>query len=165
MGLTYAELTLTNLFTNQQMQVNALVDTGATFMCVTEEIALQLGFDITEVRQQTVTLADGHQRKVPKIAPIEIAFANRNYVTEAVVLGNEPLLGILPLEAMDLVVDPRQQALIVNPQHPNYSVALAKERSKNNLRKFIPGLGKRWDSIDQLSQIVIETFLRADDGA
>ncbi|MBL8408729.1 MAG: clan AA aspartic protease [Candidatus Accumulibacter sp.] len=126
MGLTYAELTLTNLFTNQQMQVNALVDTGATFMCVTEEIALQLGFDITEVRQQTVTLADGHQRKVPKIAPIEIAFANRNYVTEAVVLGNEPLLGILPLEAMDLVVDPRQQALIVNPQHPNYSVALAK---------------------------------------
>ena len=126
MGLTYAELTLTNLFTNQQMQVNALVDTGATFMCVTEEIALQLGFDITEVRQQTVTLADGHQRKVPKIAPIEIAFANRNYVTDAVVLGNEPLLGILPLEAMDLVVDPRQQALIVNPQHPNYPVALAK---------------------------------------
>ncbi|MCM8622041.1 MAG: clan AA aspartic protease [Candidatus Accumulibacter sp.] len=126
MGLTYAELTLTNLFTNQRVQVNALVDTGATFMCVTEEVALQLGFDITEVRQQTVTLADGHQRKVPKIAPIEIAFANRNYVTEAVVLGNEPLLGILPLEAMDLVVDPRQQALIVNPQHPNYPVALAK---------------------------------------
>ncbi|WP_288130291.1 hypothetical protein [Accumulibacter sp.] len=35
-----------------------------------------------------------------------------------------------------------------------------KERSKNNLRKFIAGLGKRWDSIDQLSQIVFETFLR-----
>jgi hypothetical protein len=35
----------------------------------------------------------------------------------------------------------------------------AEERSKNNLRKFIAGLGKQWDSIDQLSQIVIETFL------
>jgi hypothetical protein len=35
-----------------------------------------------------------------------------------------------------------------------------KERSKNNLRKFIAGLEKRWDSIDQLSQIVFETFLR-----
>jgi len=126
MGLTYAALKLTNLFTNQQVQINALVDTGATFLCVTEEIALQLGFDITEVRQQTVTLADGHQRKVPKIAPIEIVFENRSYVTEAVVLGNEPLLGVIPLEAMDLVVDPRQQALIVNPQHPNYPVALAK---------------------------------------
>jgi clan AA aspartic protease len=126
MGLTYASLRLTNLFTRQQVQVNALVDTGATFMCVTEEIALQLGFSIGEVSQQTVTLADGHQRKVPKIAPIEIAFENRSYVTEAVVLGNEPLLGIIPLEAMDLVVDPRQQTLIVNPQHPNYPVALAK---------------------------------------
>lgn len=126
MGLIYANLKLTNLFGHQQVQINALVDTGVTFMCVTEEIALQLGFDITEVSQQVVTLADGHQRKVPKIAPIEIAFENRTYVTEAVVLGNEPLLGVIPLEAMDLVVDPRRQALIVNPQHPNYPVALVK---------------------------------------
>ncbi|OAI09851.1 clan AA aspartic protease [Methylomonas methanica] len=126
MGLTYAALKLTNLFNRKQVEINALVDTGATFMCVTEEIALQLGFDITEVSQQVVTLADGHQRKVPKIAPIEIAFANRTYVTEAVVLGNEPLLGVIPMEAMDLIVDPRQQVLIVNPQHPNYPVALAK---------------------------------------
>jgi hypothetical protein len=99
---------------------------GVTFMCVSEEVALQLGFDITEVTQQVVTLADGHQRKVPKIAPIEIAFGNRSYVTEAVVLGNEPLLGVIPMEAMDLVVDSRQQVLIANPQHPNYPVALAK---------------------------------------
>jgi hypothetical protein len=28
--------------------------------------------------------------------------------------------------AMDFVVDPRQQTLIVNPQHPNYPVAMAK---------------------------------------
>jgi clan AA aspartic protease len=126
MGLTYAPLKLTNLFTHQSVEVNALVDTGATFMCVSEEVALQLGFDISEVAQQVVTLADGHQRKVPKIAPIEIAFGNRSYVTEAVVLGNEPLLGVIPMEAMDLIVDPRQQVLIANPQHPNYPVALAK---------------------------------------
>lgn len=71
MGLTYATLKLTNLFGHQSVEVSALVDTGATFMCVSEEIALQLGFDITEVSRQVVTLADGHQRKVPKIAPIE----------------------------------------------------------------------------------------------
>jgi clan AA aspartic protease len=94
MGLTYAKLKLTNLFNHQQIEINSLVDTGATFMCVTEEIALQLGLDTTEVGQQVVTLADGHQRKVPKIAPIEISFQNRSYVTEAVVLGDEPLLGV-----------------------------------------------------------------------
>ncbi len=126
MGLTYAKLTLTNLFGKQQIEVNALVDTGATFMCVTEEIALQLGFDTTEVTRQVVTLADGHQRKVPRIAPIEIAFENRSYITEAVVLGNEPLLGVIPMEAMDLVVHPRLQTLVINPLHPNYPVALAK---------------------------------------
>lgn len=126
MGLTYTDVTLTNLFNRKQVRVNALVDTGATFMCVTEEIAMQLGSDITEVSQQVVTLADGHQRKVPKIAPIEIGFENRSYVTEAVVIGNESLLGVLPLEAMDLMVDPRSQQVIVNPQHPNYPVALAK---------------------------------------
>ena len=64
-------------------------------------------------------LADGHQRKVPKIAPIEITFENRSYVTEAIVLGNEPLLGVIPMEAMDLVVNSRQQSLTINPQHPN----------------------------------------------
>jgi len=126
MGLTYATLRLTNLFSQKSIQVNALVDTGATFLCVTEEIAVQLGFDITEVSKQIVTLADGHQRKVPKIAPIEIAWENRTYVTEAVVLGDEPLLGVIPLEAMDLIVDPHRHAVLVNPRHPNYPVALAK---------------------------------------
>lgn len=126
MGLAYATLQLTNLFNRKSVQVEALVDTGATFMCVTEEIATQLGFDVTEVSQQVVTLADGHMRKVPKIAPIEIAFENRSYVTEAIVLGNEPSLGVIPLEAMDLIVDPRRQRVVVNPQHPNYPVALAK---------------------------------------
>ncbi len=41
-------------------------------------------------------------------------------------LGNEALLGVIPLDAMDLVIDPRQQTLVVNPQHPKYPVALAK---------------------------------------
>lgn len=125
MGATYAELKITNLFNKQSVEVNALVDTGATFMCVTEEEALQLGFDIGEVAQHVVTLADGKQ-KVPRIAPIEIVFGNRSYVTEALVLGNEPLMGVLPLEAMDLMVDPLRQQLVVNPAHPNFPVASAK---------------------------------------
>lgn len=126
MGLTYANLRLTNLFNHQSVDVKAMVETGATFMCVTEEIAVQLGFDITEVSRQTVTLADGHQRQVPKIAPIEIAFENRSYVTEALVLGDEPLMGVIPMEAMDLVIDPQRRILAVNPLHPNYPVAQAK---------------------------------------
>ncbi len=126
MGTTYAELKLTNLFSKQSVSIRALVDTGATFMCVTEAIAVQLGFDTTEVSRHIVTLADGRQLKVPRIAPIEIIFGNRSYITEALVLGDEALMGVLPLEAMDLMVDPLRQQLIVNPAHPNFPVALAK---------------------------------------
>lgn len=82
-----------------------------------------------KARRQVVTLADGHQYNVPKIAPVEVAFGNRSYVTEAVVIGDEFLLRVLPLEAMYLVVDPRQQQLIANPRHPNYPVALANNSS------------------------------------
>ena len=126
MGLVCANLKLNNLFSGQRVEVRALVDTGATFMCVTEEVAHQLGFDITEVNQQFVRTADGREIKVPKIAPVEIAFENRTYVTEAVVLGDESLMGVLPMEAMDLTVDPRTQRLVVNPEHPDYPVASAK---------------------------------------
>ena len=125
-GLTYAKVKITNLFSKAQLDVEALVDTGATFMCITEQMALQLGFDTTEVSQQLVTFADGTQHWKPKVAPIEIAFGNRTYVTEAIVLGNEALIGVLPLEAMDLVVDSTNQRLIPNPEHPNYPVASAK---------------------------------------
>jgi len=124
MGLTYVDLKLTNLFNKKSLAVRALVDTGAT--CVTREIALQLGFDVEEMSTHVVTMADGRQIKVPRIAPIEIGFTNRSYVTEALVLGDECLMGVLPLEAMDLVIDPLRQQVLVNPAHPNFPVALAK---------------------------------------
>ena len=126
MGTTYAELKLTHLFSKQSVTIRALVDACATFMCVTEAIAVQLGFDTTEASRHIVTLADGRQLKVPRIAPIEIIFGNRSYITEALVLGDEALMGVLPLEAMDLLVDPLREQLIVNPAHPNFPVALAK---------------------------------------
>ncbi len=58
MGLTYASIGLTNLFNKQKVEFNALVDTGATFMCVTEEIAVQLGFDmIHDLRHTHASIA------------------------------------------------------------------------------------------------------------
>lgn len=118
MGLTYANLTLTNLFTQKRVEIRALVDTGAWHMCVTAEIAAALGFDITEVETENVTLADGRSVEVPRIAPIQINFANRRCAGEAFVLGDEPLIGVVPIEAMDCIVDPRTQELRVNPKHP-----------------------------------------------
>lgn len=122
MGITYADIGLRNLFNSNALQTRALVDTGAMYMCVPETMARELGFDTTEVSTAQITLADGTRRQVPRIAPIEITFANRTYTTEALVLGDEPLMGVLPIEAMDLIVDPRAQQLVVNPAHPDAPV-------------------------------------------
>ena len=126
MGFSRIDLKLTNLFTKATLDVSALVDTGALHMCVTQEQARQLGFDPEEFNTQIVTLANGRQIEAPKIRPIEIAFANRTYATEALVLGDEALMGVLPLEAMDLLVAPRAQKVVVNPAHPNRPVSIAK---------------------------------------
>lgn len=32
---------------------------------------------------------------------------------------SEPLLGAIPLEEMDVVIDPQREELIVNPLHPD----------------------------------------------
>lgn len=72
MGVTYAAISLTHLFNKQKVEINALVDTGATFMCVTEEIAVQLGFDTTEVSTQILTLANGKQPRDTISTTVEI---------------------------------------------------------------------------------------------
>ena len=35
---------------------------------------------------------------------------------------SEPLLGAIPLEEMDVLIDPLRQELIVNPEHPDMAV-------------------------------------------
>jgi hypothetical protein len=42
------------------------------------------------------------------------------------VFGDEPLLGAVPMEMMDLVLHPATQTLTVNPESPFLPFALAK---------------------------------------
>jgi hypothetical protein len=73
-----------------------------------------------------VVLADGRRLSVPYVGPVEIRFRNRRCFTGAMVLGDEVLIGSIPLEDMDLVVRPQLQSVDVNPQSPNMAVSLAK---------------------------------------
>ncbi|WP_231596594.1 hypothetical protein [Synechococcus sp. CBW1108] len=52
-------------------------------------------------------------------------FANRRCFTGAMVLGNEVLLGAIPMKDMDLVLRPQLQSITVNPESPNIPVSLA----------------------------------------
>jgi clan AA aspartic protease len=126
MGLVYADIELINPKEQilRPMKINALVDTGAITLCIPEHIVLQLKLEALEQRE--VTTADGQKRLVPYVGPVQIRFENRNCFTGALVLGDSVLLGAVPLEDMDLVINPRLQTITVNPESPNIPAALVK---------------------------------------
>lgn len=111
------------------IEVSALADTGAVHLCIPEHLAIQLQVEALEQRE--VVLADGRRRTVPCVGPIEVRFQNRRCFTGAMVLGDvmlgdEVLLGAIPMEDMDLLLRPQLQSIDVNPESPNIPVSLAK---------------------------------------
>jgi clan AA aspartic protease len=100
------------------MKVEMMVDTGAYMICINEALKNQLGLEIND-RQEGV-LANGDRHLFDIAGPIEIRIHNRRTISEAIVLpGNaEPLLGSIPLEAMDLLVDPKMGQLVVPKDRP-----------------------------------------------
>lgn len=126
MGITYSEITLKNAASAHKLDVRCLVDTGALHLCVPTHIALQLAFDIDAADKREVTLADGSRKLVPYVGPIKLSFENRTCFVGALVMGDEVLLGAIPMEDMDLVVIPSLRKLAVNPENPNIAVSVAK---------------------------------------
>ena len=127
MGLTHATLTLSNprLPDLSPVDILALADTGAVHLCIPEHVALQLKLEKT-AEQKEVTLADGSNKLVDYVGPIQVEFMNRTGYVGALVMGDEPLIGAIPMEDMDLVVIPKTQTITVNPQSPNIAMSMAK---------------------------------------
>jgi clan AA aspartic protease len=126
MGLVHAEIGLRNpkLEDKNYIIQKCLLDTGALHLCIPKHIQIQLQLD--EFDKKEVTLADGRRELVPYVGPIEVSFKNRKGFAGALVLGDEILLGAIPMEVMDLVVIPSRRELDVNPQNPNISASIAK---------------------------------------
>ncbi len=123
MGEVYADLKLTNPFTKESASVRALVDTGASHLIVPAELARVLGFDVEELVVSNVTIADGRRIPVPRIEALRVDFEDRHCTLDVVVLGDQCLMGFIPLECMDLIVDPRKQCLIgAHPGGPVFRV-------------------------------------------
>lgn len=106
------------------VEVAALADTGSVFLCIPEHVRLQLKLDVLEQRE--VKLADGSRATYPYVGPIVLRFKNRTGFVGALVLGDEVLLGAIPMEEMDLVVDPRDRSVDVNPESPNIATGIVK---------------------------------------
>ena len=126
MGLVNAKIILGNPREKKLKTLEdvALVDTRAVHLCIPEHIKIQLKLE--EIDKKEVTLADGSKKLVPYVGPVEIRYKNRVGFAGALVMGDQVLLGAIPLEDMDLVVIPSKRVLDVNPHSPNIAGTIAK---------------------------------------
>ena len=126
MGLVTANVVLTNPRDEglEPIEVEALADSGAVHLCIPEHIQIQLKLE--EIDKKEATLADGGKKIVPYVGPVAIRFKNRIGFSGALVMGDQVLLGAIPMEDMDLVIVPKDRRLDVNPASPNVASSLAK---------------------------------------
>jgi clan AA aspartic protease len=120
MGLPTAQIKLSNPRwpALAKLEISALADTGAPLLCIPEHVAAQLELEPSSKRE--VVTADGKTHLVPYVGPLEIGFENRQCFTGALVMGDEVLLGAVPMEDMDLVVSPSLRRVTVNPGQPQH---------------------------------------------
>ena len=125
-GFVFAEVTLSNPRRDDltPVAVRALADTGALTLCIPEHVAVQLRLEAETMRE--VSLADGCSASVPYVGPIKVSFGNRLCYVGALVLGDEVLLGSVPREDMDLIVNPGRKKVTVDPASPNLPHARVK---------------------------------------
>ncbi|MBL7137417.1 MAG: clan AA aspartic protease [Bacteroidales bacterium] len=126
MGLVNTKLVLKNprRVDLEGIEVNALADTGAIHLCIPEHVKIQLELEESDTKE--ITLANGSKQLVPYVGPVEIRFKNRIGFTGALVLGDQVLLGAIPMEDMDLIVIPSTRNIDVNPASPNIASSIVK---------------------------------------
>ncbi|HSF24233.1 MAG TPA: retroviral-like aspartic protease family protein [Blastocatellia bacterium] len=83
-------------------KADALVDTGAVRSIVPTHVVQQLGLAIVE--NQVAEYADGRQDVVGVTEAIEISINGRRTLDEALVLGDEVIIGQTVLEKLDLLL-------------------------------------------------------------
>lgn len=137
MGEVRAQVRLTNIFDEELMrqgqltpeqvrtyEASALVDTGAVYTVLPVDVVRRLGLSIRS--QRVAEYADGRKEAVGVTIPFFISLNGRDTVEEALVLGDEILIGQTVLEKLDLHVDSANRRLIPNPAHPDQTVVKIK---------------------------------------
>lgn len=103
----------------RRAEVDALVDTGATRLVLPKAVAEQLGLRL--LGRMSVRYAGERKGLCDIVGGVMVGLMGRRMLMDAAV---EPaktyaLLGQIPLEALDLWVDPIARRLVPNPESPD----------------------------------------------
>ena len=101
-------------------EADALVDTGAVRSVIPSHVLEVLGVGIRGNR--VAEYADGRQETVGITEPILFNIMGRDTADDALILGDEVLIGQTILEKLDLLADCANRRLLPNPAHPDQPV-------------------------------------------
>jgi clan AA aspartic protease len=95
---------------------DALVDTGATTLALPLRMIHELG--LKKVRERSAITSQGTV-KVGMYEAVRLTIIGRECVVEVMEVSDAtpPLIGQIPLEMLDLVVNPLARKLTTNPEH------------------------------------------------
>jgi clan AA aspartic protease len=96
----------------RQATIDVMVDTGSTMLVINKQLFQQLGLDA--IGEREITLANDARETCKITDAVEINWEDRSTTMPALVIEDAPdfLLGVLPLEGMDLIVDTVNQKLV-----------------------------------------------------
>jgi len=98
----------------------ALVDTGAVRTVIPPDLATRLGLET--FGHEVVQYADGRNEAVSVAGPLTVELEGRRTFEDALVLGDQVLIGQTVLEKLDLFVDCQRRRVVPNPAHPDQAV-------------------------------------------
>ena len=119
LGKIVEQIKLTNLLdVSKHVELDAVVDTGATMLVLPAEVVERLG--LRKVRDVKVKYADGQARirSIFGVVTLELHGRAGNFDVLAEAERTQPLIGQIVLEELDLVIDPRSRRLTPNPESP-----------------------------------------------
>ena len=107
-----ARLGLWNPDQVHRASVEVVADTGSTMLVLPRSIVAQLG--LRTLREVVGTYSDGRSFVLPVAGTVTVRYLDRRADVSCVVAedGTTPLLGQIPLEEMDLLVDCKAQRLV-----------------------------------------------------
>ena len=100
----------------REVEVEALVDTGATRLYLKPSVIKRLGLERTDTVRSRTTNGDAIRYKYEPVQ-LELMGRKENFDVIEIPESVPNLLGQVPLEVLDLVVDSKRQKLIPNPLH------------------------------------------------
>jgi clan AA aspartic protease len=117
MGIVYTTIKVRNPLKDQEsIEVTAKVDTGATLLVISDQIAKEFTFPV--IRTQTVKYANAETADRDVVWGVELEICGRKGIFEAIVEPNKqyPLIGAVVMETLDLIIEPRSFKVYPNPR-------------------------------------------------